>query len=266
VTRSQPTARGVDRGDGFRWRGHEVTRLEGFSDAVFAFAITLLIVSLEVPHSFGELVAAMQGFMGFAVCFALFIDVWFEHHRFFRRYGLQDTTTIILNAVLLFLVLFYVYPMKFLFTLLANGLTGSSTPAGTQAHTAQLERAITDLQMPWLMVIYGLGFVAVFAVFTLLYRHALRMRDSLGLDEVEVLLTRSGLQAHMINVAVGIASIGVAVIGIVTASPSMPFWSGMTYFALGPAQAAHGMLTRRRRLALARRLGHRGTDPQQAGT
>ena len=33
----------------FRWRSREISRLEGLSDAVFGFAITLLIVSLEVP-------------------------------------------------------------------------------------------------------------------------------------------------------------------------------------------------------------------------
>ncbi len=41
--------------DGFRMRGREVTRLESFADAIFAFALTLLIVSLEVPKSFADL-------------------------------------------------------------------------------------------------------------------------------------------------------------------------------------------------------------------
>jgi hypothetical protein len=39
----------IDKGVGdphkFRWRSHEISRIEGLSDAVFAFAVTLLVVS-----------------------------------------------------------------------------------------------------------------------------------------------------------------------------------------------------------------------------
>ncbi len=251
------SARSDRQDDRFRWRAREVTRLEGFSDAVFAFAITLLIVSLEVPHNFAELVTAMRGFIGFAVCFALFLNIWYEHHRFFRRYGLQDTTTIILNAVLLFVVLFYVYPMKFLFRLLFAGLTGGSGPAGGSAYGTPLDQPMTAVEASWLMLIYGSGFVAVFAILTLLYRHALRLRGELELDEGEVIVTRGGLHAQLINVAVGLTSVAVAVLGIATAAPSAPFWSGMTYFVLGPAHTVRGSLMRRNRVALERRLARR---------
>ena len=56
---------------GFRLRGNQVTRLESFSDAVFGFALTLLVVSLDVPKSFDDLVDTMRGFTAFAICFLL---------------------------------------------------------------------------------------------------------------------------------------------------------------------------------------------------
>src|SRR5258708_10381558 len=101
----------------FRWRGGEITRLEGFTDAVFAFAVTLLVVSLEVPHTVEELMVALKGFFAFAICFSTLVQVWYYHYIFSRSYGLQTTSTIVLNAMLRFVWLFYVYPSHFLFTL-----------------------------------------------------------------------------------------------------------------------------------------------------
>jgi uncharacterized membrane protein len=78
---------------GFRHRGGEIARIEGLSDAVFAFAVTLLVVSLEVPKTFNELAAIMRGFVSFAICFTLLMRVWYEQYVYFRRYNLQDTGT-----------------------------------------------------------------------------------------------------------------------------------------------------------------------------
>jgi hypothetical protein len=103
---------------GFRLRGHQVTRVEALSDVVFGFALTLLGVSLEVPKTFDQLLKIMREFPAFAICFAILISLWHDHYRFFRRYGLQDSPTIFLNSLLLFIVILYVYPLKFLFSLL----------------------------------------------------------------------------------------------------------------------------------------------------
>ena len=96
-------------------RRHDISRLEAFSDAAFAFALTLLVVSLNVPRSYDELMTLVRGFPSFACCFALLVWIWHEHNMFFRRYGLQDSWTVFLNGLLLFVVLFYVYPLKFMF-------------------------------------------------------------------------------------------------------------------------------------------------------
>jgi hypothetical protein len=114
----------------FRWRGGEIARIEGLSDAVFAFAVTLLVVSLEVPKTFNELSSLMRGFVPFAICFAMLMQVWRQQFVFFRRYNLQDTVSLVLNCVLLFVVLFYVYPLKFLFTVLVREWTERESKSG----------------------------------------------------------------------------------------------------------------------------------------
>src|SRR5947207_1768607 len=85
----------------FEWRSHEISRIEGLCDAVFAFAVTLLVVSLEVPRTFAELTEALHGFVPFAICFAMLFQIWYGQFLWFRRYGLQDAATVLLNGVLL---------------------------------------------------------------------------------------------------------------------------------------------------------------------
>jgi uncharacterized membrane protein len=57
----------------FHWRGGDVSRIEALSDAVFAFSLTLIVVSLQVPETFEQLTAVMWGFIAFAACFTLLI-------------------------------------------------------------------------------------------------------------------------------------------------------------------------------------------------
>ena len=219
----------------FRWRGVEISRLEGFSDAVFAFAVTLLVVSLEVPDTFEELLATMRGFVAFALCFYLLLIVWYDHYKYFRRYGLNDNSTLWLNSALLFITLMYVYPLKFLFSLLMSELFGF-------AETETIELS----QWPLLMVIYGAGFVAVQVVFVLMYLRAYRLRAELELDALELSVTREELQGFLLNVAVGLLSIAIAVLGDVDTLS----WAGYAYLLLFPLQAINGRVMGLRRKKL----------------
>ena len=161
--------KGVGKKDDFSWRGEEVTRLEGFSDAVFAFAVTLLVVSLEVPRTFDELYDTMRNFIAFGLCFALLMYLWYSHYTFFRRYGMQDGVTVALNALLLFVVLFYIYPLKFLTTLMVNEVMGWSIQVNLGG--GQVE-AIREDQIGQLMTVYSIGYIAVYLVFAALYYRA----------------------------------------------------------------------------------------------
>ena len=237
--------------EGFSWRGEDVSRVEGFSDAVFAFAVTLLVVSLEVPRTFDELLVAMRGFFAFALCFALLFSVWHDHYKFFRRYGLRDNFTVYLNAALLFIVLFYVYPLKFLFTMLVDQLLGFDQKV--RLPNGSVTEAIEPSQWPLLMVIYGAGFVAVQLVFVLLYLRAQSLRGALGLNAYELSITREEIQSSLLNAVVGLVSVAIAIIG----GQEAVAWAGMIYLLLFPLQMIHARLmdSRRRRNGVSEEAG-----------
>jgi hypothetical protein len=215
---------------------HEITRVEALSDAVFAFAATLLVVSLEVPRTYPELVANLRGFVAFGLTFGMLMLIWTAHNGFFRRYGIQDGRTVVLNSVLLFVVLFYVYPLKFLFTVFVNQFLGGEAAA----------RIGSVGELTSLMMIYGLGFVAVFGCFTLLYAHAWSRRAELGLDATGQNEALVWMRHYLIFVAVGLLSVALAAAGA-GIRYGLP---GFIYCLLGPLCWWNGKMGGRRRLAL----------------
>ena len=170
-------------------RRHDISRLEAFSDAVFAFALTLLVVALEVPKSYDELMKLMGGFLSFACCFSVLLLIWYEHNLFFRRYGMSDPYTVALNGGLLFVVMFYVYPLKFMFD--SWFALFSRFP-----HKEIVPMNLT--QMSSASAIYGLGFFLLFVMFALLYLHAYGKRDELGLQPLDVFDVRMYLGRHIV--------------------------------------------------------------------
>lgn len=189
------------------WRGRDISRIEGFSDAVFGFAVTLLVVALEVPRTSGELLDTMRGFGSFLVTFGILFSIWYRQFIFFRRYGLEDRTTVVLNGILIVVVLFFVYPLKFILTALLGRFTGGGKFA-TLADGSVVP-IIRPEHFPYLFAIYGLGLSAVFLVFALLYRHAYRNRDILKLTDIEAYDTRDSFGGALLVASAG-AGIGLA--------------------------------------------------------
>jgi uncharacterized membrane protein len=210
----------------FRDRGKEITRLEGFCDAVFAVTLTLLVVSVSVPTGYSDLIKNVDGFLPFGFCFVLFFFIWHQHYRFSRRYGLEDQVTILLTGLLLFVVLFFAFPLKFLFTLSFSDISLGFDHLRT------------------LYTIYGLGFAAVFVVFALLYANAYRLRATLGLNALESYDTRESIGANLVMAGVGFGSVALAQF------PATIGAAGLFYFVIALTQTAYGFINGRRRRKL----------------
>ncbi|MEO8664595.1 MAG: TMEM175 family protein [Ignavibacteria bacterium] len=203
-----------------KWRSNEVLRIEALSDAVFAFSITLLIVSLEVPESFEEMLDILKGFFAFAISFTLLFQIWYSQFKYFRRYGLQDFYITVVNGALLFVVLFYMYPLKFLFSLLI--------PGGRSAVPDKI--IITTDQVPLLMIIYGAGYVAINILFVMLYMHSLRNKSELELTEREVFETRTQVYKFVVLALIGLCSI----LFSIAVAPQYAGNAGWFYGLIGP--------------------------------
>jgi len=156
----------------FELRGQQMNRIEAVSDVVFGFALTLLVVSLQAPRTYSDLINVIRGFPAFALTFAVLMAVWARHYYFFRYYGLDDFVTIVLNTLLLFLVLFYVYPLKFfvsvfLFNVWFPPLTG--VPIQIRDVPGGLNTLMVWGDQRGLVMIFASGFAAIYFVFGAMY-------------------------------------------------------------------------------------------------
>ena len=177
----------------------DYTRLEAFSDAIIAFACVRLILSLDVPTGYADLVRNINGFIPFAMTFAALLLIWVAHRNLFRRYPLDDAFTLVVNGLFLFTIVFYAFPLKFI----AGSLVAVFLP-GTQtvAHSPE--------QLRNLFMIYGLGWSTIFFCIALLYLHAAREAEELGLSEIERYDAVSDGFYYMCFVAGGMLSVAFA--------------------------------------------------------
>lgn len=188
---------------------HSKERIEGFSDAIFAFAATLVVVSFDIPKVFSELQDMRWEFLSFGISFMALVLIWVVHYKYFRRITDIDFVIIAINMFLLFVILFYVYPLKFL----------SYTFIGE----AQFEN---HSDLAYLFIIYGIGFILIFTCISLLYSYSSKLETDPKLQN-----ELSHLKGHyFLYAAVGLITILLSIfrVGIAYGIP------GMAYILIGP--------------------------------
>ncbi|KOS53176.1 TMEM175 family protein [Rhodococcus rhodochrous] len=109
------------------------TRLDAFSDGVFAIVITLLVLELDVPESasrlFEDLRAEWPSFLGYLVSFAFIGGVWVEHINLTRVLRAADAVFLRLNLLLLLFVSFLPFTTSLMATHLADAARRPATVA-----------------------------------------------------------------------------------------------------------------------------------------
>jgi len=213
----------------FRMRGTEMTRLETFTDAAFAFAVTLLVVGGgdAIPSSFDEMTRALKQVPAFAASFANITFFWYAHHRWSRRFGMENAGAVFLSLLLIFVVLIYVYPLKAIYSGAFQFFSGGYLESYFDL------QSVDDLRS--MFVIFGTAYAGLSFVILLLNRQALKKRGELGLNEQEVFDTRTEIQHWLINMAVPLASIILAL----ALPDSMLVVAGLIYGVYGIAIPWH---------------------------
>ena len=212
----------LPRLNGFRLRGMEMTRLETFIDAAFAFAISMLVIAAQqIPDNIQTLLAAFKNVPTFVCSIAVLGIFWRGHWLWSRRYGLEDGVSILISWAMIVTILIFIYPLKAIFGSMWYLLSSGQVGQRLSLHT-------TEAQARTIFAIYALGLIAISAEILLLNLRAWQLREPLRLNERESLVTRGELSGWSIPVSVGIVSLIFAL--------SLPAkqiqWSGWVYFSM----------------------------------
>lgn len=191
---------------GFRLRGLEMTRLETFVDAAFAFSVTMLALSPDqIPRSYDGMVVLFKGIPAFVASLALLLLFWNAHVRMSRRYGLDDGPTAFLSCAFIAVMLVYVYPLKYMIgTFFEFYIPALRTPGFANTFGSAQDLAT-------MFVFMSSGFVGMHFVLALMDRHALRRSVELGFSAHEVRVARCEFGSSLLYMSVGMASVLLAI-------------------------------------------------------
>src|SRR5947208_3260300 len=221
---------------GFRLRGMQMTRLETFMDAAFAFAISMLVIAAQqIPDNIQALLAAFKNVPTFVCSIAVLGIYWRGHWLWSRRCGLEDSVSILISWAMIVTMLIFIYPLKAIFGAMWHFISSGQIGQPFSLHT-------TVSQARTIFAIYALGLIAISAEILLLNLRAWQLRGPLRLNARERLMTRGELSGWSIPVGVGMVSLTLAL----TLPAEQIQWSGWVYFLMAIILRVHWFWHRRR--------------------
>jgi uncharacterized membrane protein len=176
------------------------SRLEAFSDGVYAIAITLLVLDIAVPAVSGDdlfdaILDEWPSYLGYVVSFSTIGALWLAHAAVTEYLDRADSTLVRLNLLLLLVVSFIPFPTRLLADYMGEDDAG---------------RLSTTL--------YGLTFLVASALTAVLWRYGVRrglVRPDVADEEIRVVTRRltPGLAGYLLFIGLGVVLPVVAVLG-----------------------------------------------------
>lgn len=168
-----------DKNPNFTYRGESPSRLDNLTDAVFGIAVTLLIFNLSSPNSLDDLIIFTKTLPAFLISIGFLIVIWQEHVRFSEIFTVRGPWLIFLNSLFIALIIFYVYPLRFLTLFLTKAIFNTDLPLEISAQ-----------EIPDLMIYYGFVAAALYFVLLWFYTLAIKKKEQLTLNNYEILHAR----------------------------------------------------------------------------
>ena len=210
--------------DGRILRGEGMTRIETFVDAAFAFAFTMLVISIdEIPNSPTELLELSKDIPAFVLSAALLGWIWVAHSHWSRMFGLQDSMTVFLSLALVVLVLIFVYPIKLMVQATVVYVTGDLLATGLFDNGGWNNNSVKSL-----FIYFSLGLFTLSVIIISLYWNALRHRHQLVLSEYEIYYCKYSSVSWLVLAVTALCS---CVLAVVVPAPNTVI-AGNIYFSL----------------------------------
>lgn len=199
-----------------------MTRLDVFVDAAFAFAITMLVISIDsVPESYDELITALKGTPAFLASFAGIMSFWIGQKSWSKRYGDEDDPVcVLLSLILVFLVMVFVYPLKVVSSAMFAWMSNGWLPANFELED--------PLQLLGIFQLYGIGFFALAGTLAALYWRSSRRADALGFSAYQKAHARMEAGVWLAMALTGVAS----ALWAALLPPQWAIWAGFVYLSI----------------------------------